>query len=155
MPGGVVELRIGLDPPSGRRADGLDEPLQAAASTNIATTAAASHKRLQARNHRVDSTVMEARQFYRDAPASSDRPAPVSRADLEARVAELERVVATLAALHDERLVDRRTERPDPVALTRALHPRGMRRSRNTKRGSSTDGTLSVRAVLFQPPSSR
>ena len=48
-----------------------------------------------------------------------------------------------------------RRERPDPVALTGALHPRGMRRSRNAKRGSSSDGTISMRAVLFQPPSRR
>jgi hypothetical protein len=95
---------------------------------------------------------MAAPQFYRDAEASKTAPAVTSRADLEARVAELERVVATLTALRNADLADRRDERPDPVALTRALHPRGMRRSRNAKRGSSADGTLSVRAVLFQPP---
>ena len=40
--------------------------------------------------------------FYRDAEASKEAPAITSRADLEARVAELERVVATLTALRDE-----------------------------------------------------
>jgi len=35
------------------------------------------------------------------------------------------------------------------------LHPRGRRGARNAKRGSSADGTLTMRAVLFQPPAPR
>jgi hypothetical protein len=96
---------------------------------------------------------MEAAQFYRDASAAPEAPERKSRADLEARVAELERVVATLTALQNERRAERRMENLDPVALTRALHPRGRRRSRNPGRGSSSDGTITMRAVLFQPPS--
>jgi len=89
---------------------------------------------------------MEATQLYPDIPADS------GRAGLESRVAELERIVATLATLRDERLIERRPERRDPqldpVALTAALHPRGMRSAR-TRRGSSADGTLAMRVVLF------
>jgi hypothetical protein len=81
--------------------------------------------------------------------------ASLSRADLEARVAELERVVATLASLRDERYAERRNERPDPVALTAALHPRGRKSARNAKRRSSNDGTLAMRFVLFDPPAAR
>jgi hypothetical protein len=150
---GVVERDGGEDPPRGPCADPPEEPLHATeSSASTATTAANSQKRLQARKLRVDSIVMAAPEFYRDAEASKEAPAVTSRADLEARVAELERVVATLTALRNADLADRRDERPDPVALTRTLHPRGMRRSRNAKRGSSADGTISVRAVLFQPP---
>jgi hypothetical protein len=101
-------------------------------------------------------------QFYRPNPPNSVAPAELSRADLEARVAELERVVATLASLRDERYVERRderyaerrTERPDPVALTAALHPRGRKSKRNARR-SSNDGTLAMRFVLFDPPTAR
>ncbi len=150
---GVVEGGRGDDPPRGPCADPPEEPLHATeSSASPATTAANSQKRLQARKQRVDSIVMASPQFYRDAEASKEAPAVTSRADLEARVAELERVVAALTALRDENLAARADERPDPVALTRALHPRGMRRSRNAKRGSSADGTISLRAVLFQPP---
>jgi hypothetical protein len=89
---------------------------------------------------------MEATQLY---PAV---PADPGRADLESRVADLERIVATLATLRDERLIERRPEHrpphPDPVALTAALHPRGMRSAR-ARRGSSSDGTLALRIVLF------
>jgi hypothetical protein len=99
--------------------------------------------------------VMEAAQFYRDARAVSEAPPRLSRADLETRVAELERVVATLTTLQNERRAERRAEHLDPVALTRALHPRGRRGSRTAKRGSSADGMITMRAVLFQPPASR
>jgi len=89
---------------------------------------------------------MEATQLYPDVPAVP------GRADLEARVAELERIVATMATLRNERLVERRPEtrgpHPDPVALTAALHPRGMRSARTARR-SSGDGTLAMRIVLF------
>jgi hypothetical protein len=89
---------------------------------------------------------MEATQLYPDIPADP------GRAELEARVADLERIVATLATLRNERLVERRPEprdpHPDPVALTAALHPRGMRSAR-VRRGSSGDGTLAMRIVLF------
>ena len=131
----------------------LDEPLHATTrSVPTPSATATSQKRLQARNLRVDSIVMEAAQFYRDAAPAPERQ---SRADLEARVAELERVVATLMSLESERRAERRTDQLDPVALTRALHPRGRRGTRNAKRGSSADGTITMRAVLFQPPSSR
>jgi hypothetical protein len=94
-------------------------------------------------------------QFYRPSPPNSVAPQQLSRADLEARVAELERVVATLASLREERSVERRTERPDPVALTAALHPRGMKSARNPRRRSSNDGTMAMRFVLFEPPAGR
>jgi hypothetical protein len=94
-------------------------------------------------------------QFYRPTPPNSVAPPSLSRADLEARVAELERVVATLASLRDERYVERRNERPDPVALTAALHPRGRKSARNAKRRSSNDGTMAMRFVLFDPPAAR
>jgi len=99
--------------------------------------------------------VMEASQFYRAAGADPEVAARPSRADLEARVAELERVVATLTSLQNERRAEHRMDQLDPVALTRALHPRGRRGARTAKRGSSADGMLTMRAVLFQPPSSR
>jgi hypothetical protein len=98
---------------------------------------------------------MEAAQFYREAAPAPEASEGRSRADLEARVAELERVVATLTSLQSERRAERRTQPLDPVALTRALHPRGRRGTRNAKRGSSADGTITMRAVLFQPPPSR
>jgi len=93
-------------------------------------------------------------QFYRPTPPNSVAPSSLSRADLEARVAELERVVATLASLRDERSAERRAERLDPVALTAALHPRGRKSARKTRR-SSNDGTLAMRFVLFDPPTAR
>ena len=74
-----------------------------------------------------------------------------SQPDLVARVAELERVVETLAALRRERPAH---ERPDPVALTAALHPGGMRSARGAKRRRSGDGTLPLRFVLFDPSAS-
>jgi hypothetical protein len=90
---------------------------------------------------------MEATQLYPAVPDDSRRP------DLEARVAELERVVATLTTLRDARLVERDEERPvrnlDPVALTAALHSHGRRSGRRSKRRSSDNGTLAVRVVLF------
>jgi len=89
---------------------------------------------------------MEATRLYPDVPAVP------GRAELESRVAELERIVATLATLRNERLIEPRPERrdphPDPVALTAALHPHGMRSAR-TRRGSSSNGTLAMRIVLF------
>jgi hypothetical protein len=92
---------------------------------------------------------MEATQLYPAVPDESRRP------DLEARVAELERVVASLATLRDARLVDRPRERPaadlDPVALTRALHAHGGRFRRRSSRRSSANGTLGLRVVLFDP----
>ena len=77
-----------------------------------------------------------------------------SRPDLAARVAELERVVATLASLHRERSVSR-GDRPDPVALTAALHPGGMRSARAAKGRTSNDGTLAMRLVVLDPSASR
>ena len=84
--------------------------------------------------------------FY---PEVIDAPA---QPDLATRVAELERVVETLASLRRERFTD---ERPDPVALTAALHPGGMRSVRGAKRRRSSEGTLPVRFVLFDPSTSR
>ena len=89
------------------------------------------------------------------APIVASEPANTSRADLEARVAELERVVATLATLRDARMSERRDERPDPVALTAALHPRGMRSPRKLTRRTSGNGTIAVRFVLFDPQTPR
>ena len=160
--GGVVadgvEVEVPARPdPTGRGGrDPFDAPLQAATnSITTPTNAATRRKRLQSCGHPVDSIVMDSAQLRRDAPVGSETPTRASRADLEARVAELERVVATLTTLQSVRRDDRPTERPDPVALTRALHPRGMRRSRNAKRGSSANGTIAVRAVLFEPPAPR
>jgi hypothetical protein len=99
--------------------------------------------------------VMEAAQFYRPPAADPVALGELSRADLEARVTELERVVATLATLRNERTADRRDDRPDPVALTRALHPRGMRSARTPMRRTSNDGTIRMRIVAFRPPTSR
>ena len=89
--------------------------------------------------------------FY---PEVIDAP---SQPDLATRVAELERVVATLSSLHREPPAYERPayERPDPVALTAALHPGGMRSVRRAKRRRSGDGTLPLRFVLFDPSASR
>jgi hypothetical protein len=84
--------------------------------------------------------------FY---PEIVDAP---SQPDLAARVAELERVVATLAALRRERSAG---ARPDPVALTAALHPGGMRSIRGAKRRTSSAGALPMRLVLLDPSASR
>ena len=98
---------------------------------------------------------------YRDVPAIPVAPETQSRADLEARVEELERVVATLATLRNERLIEqppraaRFDQRPDPVALTAALHPSGMRSARSSKRRSSGNGTMAMRVVLFDPSGTR
>ena len=89
--------------------------------------------------------------FY---PEVIDAP---SQPDLATRVAELERVVATLASLHRERLAYEppASERPDPVALTAALHPGGMRSVRGAKRRRSRNGNLPLRVVFFDPSASR
>ena len=128
-----------------------DDPLHAAVSAaNSSAAAIIPRECLQAGSHPVDSMAMEATQLYPAIPDDSRRP------DLEARVAELERVVATLATLRDARLVERREERPardfDPVALTAALHGHGRRSARRAARRSSGDGTLAMRVVLFDPP---
>jgi hypothetical protein len=84
--------------------------------------------------------------FY---PEVIDAPSPP---DLATRVAELERMVETLAGLRREIPT---CERRDPVALTSALHPGGMRSVRSAKRRRSGDGTLPMRFVLFDPSPSR
>ena len=96
-------------------------------------------------------------EFYSAAPTSLARPvaaadAPViSRAELEARVVELEHVVATIASLRNERSA---ADRPDPVALTAALHPGGMRSAHRKRRRTSGNGTIPLRFVMFEPPAS-
>jgi hypothetical protein len=85
-------------------------------------------------------------EFY---PEVIDAPA---QPDLAARVAELERVVATLSSLRRERS---RSDLPDPVAITAALHPGGMRSLRGAKRRGSSAATLPLRFVLFDPSTSR
>ena len=124
--------------------DLLDPPLQAPHTATI--TAANAQKGLQARSGRVDPKVMAEARFY---PDVETRP---SQADLAARVAELERVVATLASLRRERPLD---DRPDPVALTRALHPGGMRSTFRAKPRATSGGTIPLRFVLFDPSTSR
>jgi hypothetical protein len=100
-------------------------------------------------------------QLYRPVPAIPVAPEAHQPTPLAERVEEIERVVATLATLRNERLIEtppRRelvTDRCDPVALTAALHPRGMRLARNTKRRSSSDGTMAMRFVFFEPPTAR
>lgn len=84
--------------------------------------------------------------FYPEVMSTPSQP------DLAVRVAELERVIATLSSLHRERPV---ADRPDPVALTAALHPGGMRSARTVRRRTSNDGTMPVRFVLFDGSSSR
>jgi hypothetical protein len=97
-------------------------------------------------------------EFYPAAPTSLARPevaeaVPVpAPADLAARVDELERVVASIASLRRERLT---VDRPDPVALTAALHPGGMRSAHRKRRRTSNNGTLPLRFVVFEPPTSR
>jgi hypothetical protein len=121
-----------------------DPLLQAPQTTAITATNA--QKGLQARGGRVDPKVMAAQPFYPDVATRPSQP------DLAARVAELERVVATLASLRRERsLVDR----PDPVALTAALHPGGMRSTFRAKRRATSGGTIPLRFVLFDPSTSR
>jgi hypothetical protein len=87
--------------------------------------------------------------FY---PEVVDAP---SHPDLAKRVAELERVVAALASLRLERAAANDPERRDPVALTAALHPGGMRSARMARRRPSNDGTLRLRFVLFEHSTSR
>jgi|1185.fasta_scaffold1648715_1 hypothetical protein len=104
-------------------------------------------------------------QLYRPVPAIPvalpvHEPTPV-----EVRVEEVERVRATVASLRNERLIaqlprsdrysERADERREAVALTAALHGHGTRRSRNSKRRSSSDGTIGMRFVFFEPPTAR
>lgn len=84
----------------------------------------------------------------RRVPSPADVPAPT---DLEARVAELERVIATVASLRLERMT---SERPDPVALTKALHPKSLRGARNAKSRATSGGKLAVRFFMFDPSTS-
>jgi hypothetical protein len=94
-------------------------------------------------------------EFYPATPTSLARPvaaadAPMpSQAELAARVVELEHMVATIASLRNERSA---ADRPDPVALTAALHPGGMRSARRNRRRTSANGTLPLRFVMFEPP---
>jgi hypothetical protein len=121
-----------------------DPPLQAPPTATRAATHA--QKGLQARVGRVDPEVMEAAESYPDIATRQPQPG------LAARVEELERVVATLASLRRERSL---AERPDPVALTAALHPGGMRSTLGAKRRAKSGGTIPVRFVLFDPSTSR
>jgi hypothetical protein len=121
-----------------------DPPLQAPPTATMAARHA--QKGLQARGGRVDPDVMEAAESYPDIAPRQPQP------DLAARVAELERVVATLASLRRERSL---ADRPDPVALTAALHPGGMRSTLGAKRRTKSGGTIPVRFVLFDPSTSR
>jgi hypothetical protein len=68
--------------------------------------------------------------------------------NLEARVAELERM---LAAAPVARSAPDPIARPalDPVELTKALHPRGLR---VPKRAGRRSGDLSLRLFFFVPP---
>jgi hypothetical protein len=93
---------------------------------------------------------MKGSELYPALPAATVAPSAAS--DLAERVAELERVVATLAVLRRDRLA---SDRPDPVALTNALHPGGMRGARAAKRrtsGNGSSGTIGVRFMLFDQP---
>ena len=134
--GGVVVVDVGDDLPP-------DPLLQAPQTATI--TAANAQKGLQARSGRVDPKVMAEARCY---PDVSTRP---SQADLAARVAELERVVATLASLRRERALE---DRPDPVALTKALHPGGMRSTFRARSRATSGGTIPLRFVLFDPSTS-
>src|SRR5882672_3971959 len=93
--------------------------------------------------------------LYRPVPAIPVAPQTHEPTPLEARVEELERVVATLSSLRNERLIEqpsraersaeRNAERREAVELTAALHGHGKRAARNAKRRSSPDGTIGVR----------
>ena len=104
-------------------------------------------------------------QLYRADPAipvalPTHEPTPVAT-----RVDELDRVRATVASLRNERLIEqspradryseRNAERREAVALTAALHGHGKRSARDAKRRSSSDGTIGVRFVFFEPPAAR
>jgi hypothetical protein len=102
---------------------------------------------------------------YRPVPAIPVAPDTHEPIPLAARVDELERVRATVASLRNERLIEqppradryseRTAERHEAVALTAALHGGGKRSQRNAKRRSSSDGTIGVRFVFFEPPTAR
>ncbi|MDQ1481286.1 MAG: hypothetical protein QOI44_2147, partial [Actinomycetota bacterium] len=54
-----------------------------------------------------------------------------------------------------ERSAAHDSERRDPVAITAALHPGGMRSARQARRRTSNDGTLPLRFVVFDGSTSR
>src|ERR1700742_4516996 len=102
---------------------------------------------------------------YRRVPAIPVAPAPHEPIPRAPRVEELHRVRATVASLRNERLIeqpprsprysDRTEERREAVALTAALHGGGQRSPRNARRRSSSDGTIGMRFVFFEPPTAR
>jgi hypothetical protein len=98
---------------------------------------------------------------YRPVPGIPAAPETHQPTPLAERVDEIERVTVTLATLRNERLIeqpprtDRFTNRREAVELTAALHPRGRRSARIPKRRSSSDGTLAMRFVFFEPPTAR
>ncbi len=99
--------------------------------------------------------------LYRPVAENPVAPAVHEPTPLAERVEEIERVVATLATLRNERLIEQPPRKDlyadgrDPVELTAALHPRGRRSARSLKRRSSSDGTLAMRFVFFEPPTAR
>jgi hypothetical protein len=102
---------------------------------------------------------------YRPVPAIPVAPQTHEPVPLATRVEELEQVRATVASLRNERLIaqpprsdrssDRAEERREAVALTAALHGGGKRAQRNAQRRSSSDGTIGMRFVFFEPPTAR
>ncbi len=108
-----------------------DDP-QAASSTPAAQNV------LQRRRTRVDAPIMQVARRYPTPPQDNGRVEA-----LHARIAELEREITDLVARSPRSaLVD------DPVALTAALHPRGLQRRRPRAEGA---GTLSLRFFVFEP----
>lgn len=92
--------------------------------------------------------------FYPQVVDARPQQPETTQPDLALRVAELERVVATLSSLRTERTYTSRLDRSDPVAITAALHPGGMRSARMARSRTSNDGTLPLRFVMFDSPSS-
>lgn len=91
-------------------------------------------------------------------PVSSTRPG--ARNDVEARLAQVEAILAVIAQTVSA--AERRSTRPqdDPVGLTQALHPRASRHSRTgaQPRRAGSAGLIETRFVLFdgsRPPEPR
>jgi hypothetical protein len=104
-------------------------------------------------------------QLYRAVPAIPVAPQGHEPTPVEARDGEITRMRASVASLRNERLIEqpartgyyseRTAERREAVALTSALHGHGTRSTRNPKRRSSSDGTIGMRFVFFEPPAAR
>ena len=87
----------------------------------------------------------------RTSPNAEVSPA---RADLETRTADLSGIIEALVACQTataRRADTRSVAALDPVALTEALHPRGLRLPRKQRRRASTGRNLNVRVFFLSP----